>query len=966
MKNFFKKLSFVLAVAMVLTSITPATASAAGKTFIYKSGKVSELADGYLLWVGDKGTDLNVMVNGKKNVAGTWKVGNKAIATIDKNGVVTPKANGKTTVRFTAKTGETDTLKITVGTRASSVKPYVSTDTTKTTITELEMTVGESKDIWLSLPVPSAAKKAGSTSSTFVTDTKGYDESILTVKKNTTRKFTFTANKAGETTITIGAGKPSNKFVKTAEIKVTVVDKLSAKQTGATKITVTGSDLTSDIADYVVKRGTVTVSMAKDVVLNDAKTEAVLTASASVLPAGDYTLSFKKGDAVEFKVETSRIDSIEIVGDTLALTGEVGVASSATVSYKVLNQFTENITKTTGNISVNTSFGTATAAPTSGIITVKNIQNTIIGSTGTMVVINTATGVNVTKTLTLGQKAKAASFEVKGVYNSVTKKEMTLVENNQNLGAVLLIAAFDQYGNRLSVLNTTEAAITWSAGITGVSLDSKTEYKDIITIDGDNYIALPLSAASAKAGTATIFIVSRSTGSNTTATITVGGTTTVKTLDVYPLDTVYAGEDNEFGYVALTEDGTEVKDYATLSSTKYGVSQMPAGFSWVKNLDGTAKLVYDGSASVPAGSEYTMVAGTFITAGYGNKTLTFNVYAAARPTSIGGTQYVTLGLLDSGKSDTTTIDLGIGNFVIFDQYGRAKDFTGNSSYQFKLEVPEGEKTDYVKAVSSGSIVLNSGKEYQISVTTGAITAPVKQTYRVVLEAKNDKGVWKEIAGSDNTFTVTVAPMKSVVSFELKEIPNMYITTASAYQVTPSVTGKLADGTSIKIGASQLTLTGDLAVVGGNKFAASNVSVDPSKGVYSKDVNAVVTVNDAKGTQLKQTVTASVIPPTLTTAMFNPYVSTVATSGGILANVKALIMTDSVYGAKDQYGVSATDKITSDIATILVTDIDSVKGTVNKNNTKDLGFTGTWEKNDLFTISITYKSGLVLTKTFKIQ
>ena len=123
MKNFSKKLSFVMATAMVVTSLyAPQGAEAATKNkIVEKNGKSAVKTKN--IYIGGQVVDFDAVVNGKvvKDSQGTWKSSNSKIASVDKNGKVKALKNGKVTISFKTKaTKKTKsvTVKMTINARS--------------------------------------------------------------------------------------------------------------------------------------------------------------------------------------------------------------------------------------------------------------------------------------------------------------------------------------------------------------------------------------------------------------------------------------------------------------------------------------------------------------------------------------------------------------------------------------------------------------------------------------------------------------------------------------------------------------------------------------------------------------------------------------------------------------------------------------------------------------------------------
>lgn len=225
-KNFFKKkLASSLALAMVVTSLAvPSTASAATTTKVVKQGGGKAPA---VIYVGDKvDYGLSKTVKGNKY---TWTISNSKIATINKSGVVTPKAPGKVTIKCTARNSKGKWLasfshKITVKLRVTSVD--IGAD-------DFSLTIGEEKDL-------NAVKTPAN--STDVLKYVSDNTSVATVNAKT---GVVKAVGAGEATITVlskatSSSADSSKYNRKDTVKVTVLDGIQAiKQTTVNKLELT-------------------------------------------------------------------------------------------------------------------------------------------------------------------------------------------------------------------------------------------------------------------------------------------------------------------------------------------------------------------------------------------------------------------------------------------------------------------------------------------------------------------------------------------------------------------------------------------------------------------------------------------------------------------------------------------------------------------------------------------------------
>ena len=174
MKNFVKKLSFVLAAAMVVTSVAvPVSASAAtkGVTARYAGQKKSStVVTSKTIWAGGKKVNFDY-VYGKKTsgVKGTWTSSDPSVVTVDSaTGKATALKKGDVTVTFTPKSKKyaAVTVAVKARVRATSIILHDGADRTAPVVTNAALKVGESKTYYAELRT-----KTGTKSSYFVHQT---------------------------------------------------------------------------------------------------------------------------------------------------------------------------------------------------------------------------------------------------------------------------------------------------------------------------------------------------------------------------------------------------------------------------------------------------------------------------------------------------------------------------------------------------------------------------------------------------------------------------------------------------------------------------------------------------------------------------------------------------------------------------------------------------------------------------
>jgi hypothetical protein len=225
-KNFFKKLSFVMALAMIISVIAPAAGAFAATGLRLN-------ATSKTLFLGESTKSFNFNPLGmSKGATQKWTSSKPSVATVNaKNGVVTAKATGTTTITATitnAKKTVTKklTAKVTVGDNVKTLNVAVPADADAA-----KLAVGTDYKL-----ATSYVTKGGSKTKTSNTFAWSVDKEGATVSKT----GVFKATTPGEYTVTVTANRYKNVKVTAATIKLTVVPGIvSTKQYNANKVTVT-------------------------------------------------------------------------------------------------------------------------------------------------------------------------------------------------------------------------------------------------------------------------------------------------------------------------------------------------------------------------------------------------------------------------------------------------------------------------------------------------------------------------------------------------------------------------------------------------------------------------------------------------------------------------------------------------------------------------------------------------------
>lgn len=304
MKNFFKKLAFVLALAMVVTAIAPAAkANAAKAPVLNATSKKIYIGGDY---TGKYSDTFTLKVWNKGDYRVTFASSDTKIATVTKwYGVVTAKAVGTATITATVSNKTTGKL-----VKKLSAKVYVKKNADSVAFGSLAkfdqpLTIGDKVKI-------NVARKAGTVSAwkqadkTQITDYVVWSSSnkdVATVDKWGTVK----AVGAGETTISAVATQIEGKVATTtpATVKVTVNAKgiVDVSQLSETKIKVTfGADqvaekLNKDTLVVTPADASVTTPHVKEVKISDDKKVATVELYLALADKAVYTVSVKDTDS---------------------------------------------------------------------------------------------------------------------------------------------------------------------------------------------------------------------------------------------------------------------------------------------------------------------------------------------------------------------------------------------------------------------------------------------------------------------------------------------------------------------------------------------------------------------------------------------------------------------------------------------------------------------------------------------
>lgn len=332
MKNFFKKLAFVLALAMVVTAIAPAAkASAAKAPVLNTTGKKLYLEKDVATGQYTNTFTLKVWNKGDYRVTFTSK--NPEIATVSKWwGTVTAVAPGEATIVATVSNKTTGKVVKTLTSKVWVKRNAVEIGVSSASAAKLDnaLTVGDKVKLNVfrkDLNGNTAWKQADKTIVTDYTVWTSSDNTVATVDK----WGTVTAVAPGTAKITVRTAQTEAPAVATAnvvELNVTVKSNgiTGVTQTTSNTIEVTfGSDMESvvnkDTLEITPASSTYQTPIVKSVKWNSDKTVATVVTYNDFEDGVVYTLSVKDNADItgEFKASVGKVASIVITGPSTVL-----------------------------------------------------------------------------------------------------------------------------------------------------------------------------------------------------------------------------------------------------------------------------------------------------------------------------------------------------------------------------------------------------------------------------------------------------------------------------------------------------------------------------------------------------------------------------------------------------------------------------------------------------------------------
>ena len=498
------------------------------------------------------------------------------------------------------------------------------------------------------------------------------------------------------------------------------------------------------------------------------------------LMAGTYTVSVEGVDtaAMTADVVVEKDETLTKFEISPNLTMANSTATdSAVCYYAALNQYGEMMVADSPDVS--SSFSSKTTikrvatASVKGQISITEIPTilAIQGTTGTIVLVDKNTGVNTSATVTVSPAATPAEATVVGTYNTASST-LESITAGANLGNYyILLTVKDQYGDEVSSDDFAAVAnVSLAGGLTKVELADATTISNSITsitVNGTEYIAIKLKPAVAVAGTYTMTIVNTKRGLLSSGTYDVTDSVIANSVAITAKNGIYNNTENEMEYSIVDKDGKEITSYAVLKDLVTS-----AKFTWEKNADGTAKLIYKPVVNISGTSDTANTIDTVVvyaneptSTNYMVKTFTYTVSKERKIKTVQG--LASDASTSVAKGDT--LKIALNKIVYADQYSN--------------KVTKDDSSIYAKNVVVGKIAANTtGCSIAIERVDGAFDekAALEGTDLVFKSTKAgtanvylkysdaaDKDVTASKDNYDFKFTVTATDTSSVAASSLK-------------------------------------------------------------------------------------------------------------------------------------------------------------------------------------------------------
>ncbi len=592
-------------------------------------------------------------------------------------------------------------------------------------------------------------------------------------------------------------------------------------------------------ASFEVKKGSSVINVAT-VTFNEEKTKAVLVFS-SKLTAGEYTVNVK-GLSEETLTKTINVAAETVQNIELLATNAPIKAGKAIVSYKVSNQYGEDITS---DVTINSPDTNVVVNKTDKTIAVSNLDldtTTATPDSRTFTLIHSATGLAKTVTVKATAAAVVSDVQIKGVYNTDGK---SLVEGT-NLATssdsyYVEVEAKDQYGNVLKATDLASGLYLTESNSSIVDVTDATNAPTVVeftTKENVKKTGIKLTGTTA-AGTNLITLVSSATGAFANHSIVVAESAKVDVVSMNVPDLVVANEDLLIPVTVTDTKGNNVTDSKKVTNVTAKLGGAAGTFE--NDKDGKLFLKF-AKADVVVGKTTILVVSP---TGKAVSQLV-DVKVAAVPTLIQG--------LKANVSTAVYVDkvLSAASFIVKDQYGRTVETLPTG---FAVAV----KSEGIPSTDLSNVLTFTG------LTANAVK---KGTEQVIFELTNAS---TPVANSEKAVSFTVVEKSDFVSYGIEALPTIYAntnsvdTTVDAYDKEVTVYGLTSGGLKVNLRSNDFNVTSNAAELEVENFAGKWVVDGFDTAALadnsSKTVKLTATLNST-GQELNKDVAVSNVAPTV--------------------------------------------------------------------------------------------------------
>lgn len=598
--------------------------------------------------------------------------------------------------------------------------------------------------------------------------------------------------------------------------------------------------------------------------------KSVVIETTTKLTKGEYTVSVSgvEEKALESKVavEDEKVAKLAFTSDkapydrALAEDPDNSNDNQAILfTLKAYNQYNEDITDTT-SLSVSASKGQVTSVDSKkGLYRVYSPIGYTLNEPVIINAVHAASGTYATQTYTVSLKSAVADISITKL---VAKDGKTLNTTANPDDFWFEVEAKDQYGNPVKAADIGKDVIVSISNPSAAGFKTRTvngvTYADFEEKDGKSILKLvagtnandPNTSATENFGKGThnIYIISKSSGKQTSLSFEVVDVAVVDTLSISSPDFAVKGEKFELPFTAVDQFGKELTSADALNAGMLSLSVSGAGLSssnirfeqdYVNNK---ARLVIDATnATLKDQSETVFVTG--VTKTGKTASLSFTIQAEKKPVTI-------LGVADTKKAlavnATTTIEWD--DIQIEDQYGRIKKLSDFAGLQVKVISSDNSKVSTSTAVADPTadqpnrVVadITSADSSENLTLTGVAAGSSEFTLQLYKGAITNANNY--IANSDFSFTVKTVELKDIVDYQVGDVAKIYATPAGVTTHAKSLTvnGLLSDGTvvAVPIHPDYYTVTENVYGLDFNVSAAGKLTATAADNASTADVDAI--------------------------------------------------------------------------------------------------------------------------------